>query len=152
MLTRTNDVEVPLGDRVAFAEQHHADLFVSLHFNAAGTGQDQAGAETFCLTPKGMPSNLTRDYEDDSAKTFPNNAFDTQNLQYSLRLQRAMLTVSGQRDRGVRRARFMGVLLGQNRPAVLLEAGFLSNPAEAARVADPAYRQDLAQAMADALR
>jgi N-acetylmuramoyl-L-alanine amidase len=35
-LTRTNDVDVGLTNRVAFADDHHADLFVSLHFNSAG--------------------------------------------------------------------------------------------------------------------
>jgi N-acetylmuramoyl-L-alanine amidase len=54
-------------------------------------------------------------------------------------------------DRGIRRARFLGVLRGQNRPAVLLEAGYLSNPSEAGRVADPDYRQKLAEAVAASL-
>jgi N-acetylmuramoyl-L-alanine amidase len=54
-------------------------------------------------------------------------------------------------DRGVRRARFLGVLRGQSRAAVLIEAGFLSNPREARLIADPEYRQRLAEAMARAL-
>jgi N-acetylmuramoyl-L-alanine amidase len=55
-------------------------------------------------------------------------------------------------DRGVCRARFIGVLHGQHRPAVLIEAGFLSNPADARQIETPAFRQKLAQAIADALR
>jgi N-acetylmuramoyl-L-alanine amidase len=51
----------------------------------------------------------------------------------------------------VRRARFLGVLQGQNRPAVLVEGGYLSNPNEARQIADPAYRQKLAEALAQAL-
>ena len=151
LLTRTNDVEVPLPDRVAFAEGHRADLFISLHFNASGGGQEQAGLETYCLTPSGMPSSLTRGYDDDIRQAFPNNAFDAENLRYSVRLHRSLLLVAGITDRGVRHARFLGVLRGQNRPAVLIEGGYLSNPAEARRVADPAYRQLLAQAVAKAL-
>ena len=54
-------------------------------------------------------------------------------------------------DRGVKRARFMGVLRGQNRPAVLIEAGYLSNPAEAKKIASADYRQKLAEAVAKAL-
>ena len=54
-------------------------------------------------------------------------------------------------DRGVRRARFMVVLRGQRRPAVLIEGGYLSNPREARRIADPNYRQKLAEAVAVAL-
>jgi hypothetical protein len=61
------------------------------------------------------------------------------------------LQVNGRRDRGVRRARFLGVLRGQRCPAILVEGGYLSNPQEARRVADPAYRQKLAEAVAQAL-
>jgi N-acetylmuramoyl-L-alanine amidase len=43
-------------------------------------------------------------------------------------------------------------LHGQHRPAVLIEAGFLSNPGDARQIENPAFRQKLAQAVADALR
>jgi N-acetylmuramoyl-L-alanine amidase len=46
----------------------------------------------------------------------------------------------------------MTVLRGQNRPAVLIEAGYLSNPVEARRIAIPEYRQLLAEAVAQGLR
>src|SRR5207245_3292593 len=45
-LTRTSDVDVSLSNRVAFAEAHHADLFVSLHFNSAAPDKRQNGLET----------------------------------------------------------------------------------------------------------
>jgi N-acetylmuramoyl-L-alanine amidase len=147
-LTRTNDADVALSNRVTFAGEHKATLFISLHFNSAAPNQEQAGLETFCLTPNGMPSTLTRDYEDDVTLTFPNNAFDGANLLYAVRLHRALLKASNLADRGVRRARFMGVLRGQNCPALLIEGGYLSNPAEARRIADPAFRQKLAEAIA----
>ncbi len=150
-LTRTNDVDVSLPDRVAFAEQYQADLFLSLHFNSAGESREQAGLEVYCLTPTGLPSSLTRGYEDDLRLVFPNNAHDADNLRYAVRLQRCLLQVNGNQDRGVRRARFLGVLRGQQRPAVLIEGGYLSNPEEARRIADPAYRQKLAEAVAKAL-
>ncbi len=152
-LTRTANVDLSLTDRVAFAEARKADLFVSLHFNAAPspTDHEESGIETFCVTPTGMFSTLKRDYEDDPAAVFPNNRFDVENLQYAVRVQRAVLKMSGARDHGVRRARFMTVLRGQNRPAILVEAGYLSNPREAKRVADPSYRQKLAEAVASAL-
>jgi N-acetylmuramoyl-L-alanine amidase len=150
-LTRTNDTGLSLTDRVAFADTAQADVFVSLHFNASGGGTYQAGLETYCLTPPGMPSNLTRGFEDDAAVVYPNNAFDTENVQLAADLHRALLNVNGGEDRGIRRARFMGVLRGQNRPAVLVEGGFLSNPTEAERINDPGYRQDLAEAVAEGL-
>lgn len=152
ILTRTNDVDVPLTNRVAIAEQHRADLFVSLHFNSSGgNGSDQAGLETYCLTPQGMSSTLTREFPDDPRELLPNNAFDEENFRLALQLHRALLRANGLADRGVRRARFLTVLRGQNRPAALIEGGYLSNPTEARRIAQPEHRQKLAEAVASAL-
>jgi N-acetylmuramoyl-L-alanine amidase len=150
-LTRTGDYNVSLNNRVAFAEQHNAGLFLSLHLNSAFPDREQSGLETYCLTPTGMPSNLTRGFRDNAALAFPNNRFDAENMQYAAELHRAILGVNGHGDRGVRRARFLSVLQGQNRPAVLIEGGYLSNPHEAGRIADPAYRQKMAEAVARAL-
>ena len=151
-LTRTNDSDVSLSNRVAFAEAHHADLFISLHFNSAAPDKRQNGVETYCLTPTGMPSTLTRGFNDSWTNRFPNNAFDAENLQLAVRLHGALLRGSGEEDRGIRRARFMGVLLGQKRPAVLVEGGYLSNTREAEKIATPAFRQKLAEAVAAALK
>ena len=150
-LTRTDDREMPLSNRVAFAEERKADLFVSLHFNSAGENLEQAGLETYCLTPEGMPSALTRGYGDDPGRSFPNNAFDAQNLQLAFRVHRNLLAVNGHVDRGVRRARFLGVLRNQQRPAILIEGGYLSNKREARLISEPAYRQKLAEAVARGL-
>jgi N-acetylmuramoyl-L-alanine amidase len=157
-LTRTSDVYVTNSDRVVFAEAHHADLFISLHFNSTDldkkTGkrdEKTGGLETYCLTPTGMFSTLTRDYADPQFENLPNNNFDAQNLQLAVRVQGA-LRITGLEDRGVRRSRFDTVLRGQNRPAILVEGGYLSNPAEAKLIASPEYRQKLAQAVASALK
>jgi N-acetylmuramoyl-L-alanine amidase len=149
-LTRTSDRDLSVSNRIAFAEAHQAGIFVSLHFNSSAPNDQQAGLETYCLTPAGMPSTVTRGYGDDLGMAFPNNAFDPQNLQLALRVHRALLQANGRHDRGVRRARFLGVLRGQHCPAVLVEGGYLSNPQEARRIADPAYRQKLAEAVAQA--
>ena len=151
VMTRAADVELELGDRVAIADRAKADFFVSLHFNSGGSNRDLAGIETYCLTPTGMPSHLTRSYEDDVRQVFPNNAFDEQNFQAAVGLHRVLVKSSGASDRGVKRARFMTVLRGQNRPAVLIEGGYLSNPAEAQRIASATYRQTLAEALARGL-
>ncbi|HEY5345648.1 MAG TPA: N-acetylmuramoyl-L-alanine amidase [Verrucomicrobiae bacterium] len=151
-LTRTNDSDVSLSNRVAFAELHHADLFVSLHFNSAAPDRNQNGLETYCLTPTGMPSTLTRGYSDLWSDHYPNNAFDVENLQFAVRLHAAVLRASGEEDRGVRRARFMGVLLGQRRPAILMEGGYLSNAHEAEKIESAGFREKLAEAVANALK
>lgn len=153
-LTRTADVEVPLTNRVTFADSVHADLFISLHFNSNPQPQkrpDQGGIETYCLTPAGMPSSVTRNYEDELRQVFPNNAFDPENYLYAARIHRALVETTERRDRGLRRARFMGVLRGQARPAILVEGGYLTDPAEARLISSPEYRQKLANAIAKAL-
>lgn len=151
ILTRTNDTEIALADRVAIAEKARADVFLSLHFNAGDRHHEMNGLETYCLTPVGLPSNLRRDFDDNPREVHPNNAHDQSNFLLASRLHRGLLKVTGATDRGVRRARFMTVLRGQNRPAVLIEGGYLSNPSESRRIATPSYRQLLAEAVAQAL-
>jgi N-acetylmuramoyl-L-alanine amidase len=150
-LTRTNDVDVSLPDRVAFADAQKGALFISLHFNSAAPDKNQAGLETYCLTPTGEPSTVTRNYADSWNENLPNNAFDPENLQLAVRIHNALLHGTAMEDRGVRRARFIGVLRGQNRPAILVEDGYLSNPEEAKKIEDPEYRQKLAEVLAAAL-
>ena len=151
VLTRSNDTDFSLSERVAVANRVRADIFLSLHFNSGGANQDLAGLETYCLTPTGLPSNLVREFDDDPRESHPNNDFDDQNLLLASRLHRSVLRATGTVDRGVRRARFMTVLQGQERPAVLIEGGYLSNPDEARRIATPEYRQALAEGVARAL-
>jgi N-acetylmuramoyl-L-alanine amidase len=149
-LTRTNDIDVPLHERVAIADRVNADLFVSLHFNSGGSASAESGIETYCMTPYGMPANLTRNYGDDPFYNWPNNAFDRENFTWAMRLHRSMMSSTSAQDRGVRRARFMAVLRTQHRPAVLIEGGYLSNRHEATLISSPEYRQKLAQAVANA--
>jgi N-acetylmuramoyl-L-alanine amidase len=151
-LTRTNDSDIALSNRVNFAEAHHADVFVSLHFNSAAPDTKQGGLEIYCLTPTGMPSTLTRGYTDTWSDHYPNNSFDAENMLLAVRLYASLQRATGEEDRGVRRARFMGVLRGQKRPAVLIEGGFLSNPAEAKKIETPEFRQKLAEGIAEALK
>ena len=150
-MTRTNDIDLPMAERIDFSEASHAALFVSLHFNSGGGNQAATGIETYCLTPVGMASTITREYVDDSGKAYPNNQFDQENLQLALCAQRSLLKTTGAVDRGVRRARFMDAIRWQSRPAILIEGGYLTNPIEAERIADPNYRQRLAEGVARAL-
>ena len=152
-LTRTQDVTVSNYNRVTFAEAHHADLFISLHFNSTQDRERRTGGlETYYITPVGMPSTLTRSYDDPWYETLTNNAFDAQNLQLAIRVHSAVLRSTGLEDRGVRHSRFETVLKGQNRPAILVEGGYLSNPREAALIENPEYRQKLAEGVANALK
>jgi N-acetylmuramoyl-L-alanine amidase len=150
LMTRNGDTSLGLSNRVALAEEKKADLFISLHFNSFSNGSE-SGLETYCMTPVGMASHVTRNYADDMNVSVPNNEFDEANIVLAYDMHRAMLRKTGRKDRGVRRARFMTVLRDQRRPSVLLEAGFLSNPEEARLISAPEYRQKLAEAVAEAL-
>ena len=152
-LTRESDVFVTNSDRVVLANNLKADVFISLHFNSAAPDTTQAGLETYCVPPLGTPSTISRgNYSDPWTQDLPNNAFDAQNIRLAVRVHSALLHAMGMPDRGVRRARFITVLQGQLRPAILIEAGYLSNPREASLIENPEYRQKLAEALAAALR
>jgi len=151
-LTRESDVFVTNSDRVVFANEHQGALFISLHFNSSAPDRTQAGLETYCLTPTGEPSTVTRTYADPWSENLPNNAFDPENLELAIRIHTALLHGTNMEDRGVRRARFIEVLRGQNRPAILIEEGYLSNPAEAKRIENPEFRQKLAETLAAGLK
>jgi N-acetylmuramoyl-L-alanine amidase len=152
-LTRPSDVTVSNLDRVAFAEAHHADLFISLHFNSTSDrDRKPGGLVTYCLTPSGMPSALTRGFADVWSERLPNNAYDAQNLQLAVRVQSELSRATGLEDRGVSHSRFDTVLRGQNRPAILIEGGFMSNPHEAKLIESGEFRQKLAEAVAAALK
>jgi len=156
VLTRRDDRDIPLMERVAIADANQADLFMSLHFNSvetngSGKGADESGIETYCLTPAGAPSNVTRNFEDDSRRVYPNNEFDAQNLLLASRVQSSLIATTGRKDRGVRRARFMSVVREQKRPSVLVEGGFLSSPSEFALLSKPDFREQMARAICNAL-
>jgi N-acetylmuramoyl-L-alanine amidase len=152
VLTRTNDVDMSLPERVAVADRADADLFISLHFNSSATQSSLHGVETYWTSPVGLPSLLNRGFADNATQAWPNNAFDAFNVRLALRLHQAVTQRIRAEDRGVRHARFLGVLRPQLRPAALLEGGYLCNPREARRIADPDHRQLLAEGLADALR
>ena len=151
VMTRTNDVYLSLAERVAIAERVRADMFVSLHFNSGPGNEGLSGIETYCLPATGMPSTLRRGFADDPSEVLPNNAFDDGNFQLATAMHRSVLSATGAADRGVCRARFLGVLRGQNRPAVLIEGGYLSNTAEARKIGTSTHRQALAEGVAKAL-
>lgn len=149
-LTRTNDIALSPSNRVAIATSVKADLFISLHFNSVPGHPEQHGVETYALTPQGMPSHVTRDKDEVADIRLPGNRYDEENFLAAIRTQQSLVQTTGAADRGARRARFMGVLRGQNCPAILIEAGYLSSPGESRAIARADYRQKLAEAVARA--
>ncbi len=152
VLTRKSDTYVELGDRPAAAARAGADLFISVHFNAvAGNVERVSGTETYIMTPQYQRSagDNSRGSMDGIAN--PGNANDHWNALLGYHLQRSMLADLKTSDRGMKRGR-LAVLRLATCPAVLVEAGFLSNTAEARKIATPAYRQKIAEAIADGVK
>ena len=149
-LTRTDDTTTERDDRADIAREKGGDLFVSLHFNSAGeAGPSIRGVEVYCMTPAG--ENSTNGTSDPSERQYaPGNRFDAQNVLLGYEIQRAITRRLNMEDRGLRRARF-AVLRVAHMPSVLVEGGFLSSPAEARLVANPAHRRKLAEAIAAGL-
>ncbi|WP_017718378.1 N-acetylmuramoyl-L-alanine amidase [Kamptonema formosum] len=121
VLSRQDDREIDLEPRVQLADRVNATLFVSIHANAIDmTRPDVNGIETYYY-----------DSGYDMARTIHNS----------------VLQATGAPDRGVRSARFY-VLRKTSMPAVLVEVGFVTGAEDAPKLADPAYRTRLAQAIA----
>jgi N-acetylmuramoyl-L-alanine amidase len=146
VLTRNSDTFVDLPDRPALANRRGADLFVSLHFNAAQTGKDEvAGPETYCITPVGASSsNAQGEGGDDGATTA--NRFENKSLLLGYQMEKSLVQNLNANDRGVRRARF-AVLRDAAMPAILIEGGYMTNPTEGKKIYDSVYRKQMAAAI-----
>lgn len=146
-MTRSADTGISIEDRVAFANRFQNAVFVSIHFNSGSGG---AGIESYMLAPEGVASNAGPGEHHASATDSVSdvgNGQDSQNVALAAAVHASALSRVGASDRGVRHARFK-VLRDIRVPALLLEAGFLNNPAEGQRIASLRYRQQLGAAIA----
>jgi N-acetylmuramoyl-L-alanine amidase len=145
IMTRENDVFLPLQLRAHIANQTRDSIFVSLHFNAT-SNRDATGFEIFSLTPRGAPSTA----DDSLALSFVNmqagSPVDAQSFELSAAVYHSMLGHIPEYDRGIKRARF-AVLRLTKIPAILVEGGFLSERNDSKSVANPAWRTKLAEAI-----
>ena len=149
LLTRKTDKFVELSDRAEYANKSRANLFVSVHCNAASS-KSVSGVETFAVTPQWMPSTASsRQTKSDNIKV-PGNDSDNWSQLLSYYIQRSIRAATGSPDRGVKRARF-AVLKSTKMPATLIEVGFLSNTSECRRLATSSYRQKIAEAIASGI-
>jgi N-acetylmuramoyl-L-alanine amidase len=134
-----------LPDRPGIANGSSADLFVSLHYNAAANRNAQ-GSEIYCLTPVGASSS-NGGVGHSTAPTYSGSAQNDRNVLLAYLVQRSLVKNLYVEDRGVKRAQF-AVLASAKMPAILIEAGFMTNSSEAKRIYDPVYRKKMALAIA----
>ena len=159
ILTRDRDVFIPLEERTAMANAKEADLFLSIHVNAA-PNHEARGIETYVLD---LASNkdamrLAAMENATSAKQISDlqsilldlmqNSKINQSLKLAGLVQEGMVTglnkkFSGVSNLGVKKAPFV-VLIGAQMPAILTEIAFLSNPEEEKRLKDDAYLAGIA--------
>ena len=148
-LTRDGDRFVPLDERVRKAAEWQADLFISIHLNAAAS-QTAKGLETYTLALPGYPPTSAESDTALARVAYPGNRFDIVNGLLGYYLHKALVDKLRPEDRGLRRSRFV-VLREAPCPAVLVECGFLSCAEEEARMLDSAHREAVGLALAKGL-
>ncbi|MDR2512730.1 MAG: N-acetylmuramoyl-L-alanine amidase [Puniceicoccales bacterium] len=150
-LTRETDVTIPLEKRAAMAKKIGADLFISIHFNAAENAAEASGIETFVLPPRGQRSTNDTSRDTRTLYTRYNGHLNNQwNVLLGYHVHAALTGRLKATDRGLRRARFH-VLRENTCPAVLVECGFLSNQTEARLINQALHREKIAQGLADGI-
>lgn len=165
ILTRRADAFVPLEERTAIANREQADLFLSIHANASQNSKVR-GVETYFLNFASNPEAEALAARENSSSgramhSLPeivraialNNKLD-ESRDFAGLVQRAMIKRlkpqnSAVRDLGVKQAPF-AVLIGAAMPSVLAEISFLTNRTEGGLLRNGAYRQRIAEALADA--
>ena len=173
-LTRTGDYFIPLRKRTEIARKKGADLFISIHADAAPS-KAAFGASVFALSDRGATSETARwlaDTEnrsdliggagnvslDDKDRMLAGVLLDlsmTATLSSSLDVGQKVLGNMGRitplHNRRVAQAGFM-VLKSPDIPSILVETGFISNANEAAKLATKSHQQALARSIHTGVR
>jgi N-acetylmuramoyl-L-alanine amidase len=168
IMTRDRDIFVPLRDRAALANRENADLFLSIHANAAPNSFAK-GIETYSLA-SATDANAARvaARENAMAKGWSDKsdpllgrllAAGTDRLSRELAFEVQRSVVDQLRsvypdadvvDLGTKTALFY-VLVSTRMPAILFEASFVSNPDDERRLRAPHFQQTTASAIVDAV-
>lgn len=162
VLTRSDDTFIPLQERTAIANNHHADLFLSIHANSS-PASSVAGTETFFLNFTNSPGALDVAARENAGsdksvgelkdlirsitlndKIEESRAF-AQEVEKSISVNASKHNPAA-KDRGIKRAPFV-VLIGASMPSVLAEIGFLSNSRDEKNLGKADYRQKVAESL-----
>lgn len=167
-LTRDSDVFIPLPMRAQKARANKADIFISIHADAA-ENRSATGSSVYVLSTKGASSQRARWLADkenaadlvggvrlqQTEGTLANVLLDLAQSGYMKASEDAAGHVLGGLKRignnhkpNIERANF-AVLRTSDMPAMLVETAFISNPDEERRLTDPAYQRKVAGAVLD---
>lgn len=169
--TRSKDKFINLRDRTKYANDKAADLFISIHANAAPNKTKAAtmhGIETFFLSPARSERSKNAAALENKSDIEEMNFFSKQTFLNFLNrekiiasnklaidvqrevLARAKSVSSKASDGGVREAPFW-VLVGALMPAVLLEVGYITHPSEGELINNSKYQDALAKGLANGI-
>lgn len=172
LMTRSDDTFVPLYERANLANKAGANLFISIHANIMPGSSATAGTETFVMGQHVAEQNLEVAKRENAAIMLESGDVNTNygydpnspeghillSMQQNAFLERSILFAEaveqqfgaiGRKSRGVKQAGFV-VLKATTMPAVLVETGFMSNPAEEQYLLSDQGQQRLASALLEA--
>ena len=169
VLTRSTDKFIPLSTRVSIANRSGADLFISIHSNAARS-RSLCGFEVYYVAPGVSDSKRAVLTARSASLNLKDTVFssDTQDLRAivwdmiytnnraeSIELSRSLCKVMDTSNDanilGVKNARFQ-VLKGITMPGILIEVGFVSNLNEERLLKTASYREKLAAGILEGIR
>lgn len=155
ILTREEDIDVGLEERLHTANAAEADLFISLHYNAA-TNTAAHGLEVYYLSadepqPAPWPENArlvaaSGTVVESILLDLERTRLHGESARLAETLHAELIRGTGSADRGVRQAQFR-VLRGAHMPAVVVELGFLTHAEEGLRLVEREYTEAVVEAL-----
>ena len=127
IMTRSTDEFIALSERAAIANRNNADIFVSIHFNSAGSASAY-GIEVLYALENDV--ELKKDAGDQTL--------------LAREVLNAVLKETGAKNRGIKNRPDLAVLKRTNMTACLIEGGFMSNPDELEKLKSDSYLDKLA--------
>ena len=166
ILTREDDSMVSLDQRTAVANQYKADLFLSVHVNAAPV-KGAHGSEVYFLSADASDELAKKAAESENASTsghadqqsdlklilwdLAQQEYLAESSRFAQSIQEEMNALAGIQNRGVKQAPFK-VLVGATMPAALVEVAFISNPDEETKLRNQQFQNTVVDALTRAVQ
>jgi len=157
-VTRKNDKFISLKKRAVFANNHDADLFVSIHCNAS-PNRSARGTRTYIYSRIASSKEAAAAAKLENKKVgmfefllndLKKSAFEYLSIEAAGNIQHSLIKHLKLRWQPTERAPFY-VLANTNMPSVLVEAAFISNPREEKKLNSSEFRAKVARGVADGI-